>query len=359
MLCPYCNAKNPDDAEICLFCRLRFDDFVDFQGPFDKLTELGNRLVRRDIPADPSQLEREFREVEERIQDSMDMAASVIETNLRDLERLRRETEEQLGDLNLETMTRILDEFDQAQTVITEGLHTVKSTVIDAETSEDISRGMADYSMAMSDINEGMARLDTLRYETSDPKTLTSPPPILDYPEEIFLSQKELDKAAHSLDAFIESEDVRLIHYTLIKLERTRELLLELLEDIAPESLESIEALESLEDEEYDDEELDDEELEEDEDELEDDDFDREIIYRDIDEIVSDEEIAELMASPDDYNYEDILRDRDWQALEELDRRMAESEDSTDDETAPEEPLDEEGAQLPETFSALREDIEE
>jgi len=330
MICPYCNTRNPDEAEICVFCRQRFEDYVDFDSVLNKLTELGNRVVRREIPADPSQFQREFDMIEKEMQSLIDKATRIIENNVKDIERLKNETSQKLGDLNVDTFNRILNNFDKAQKQITRGLGDVKSSIIDAKSSDEITVGLSQYSSAMADISEGSSGIEMVTSESGDFKTLTNPPEYSDYPYELIYIQAELEKAIRSIEEFKEKEDLDLLLFSIIKTERAHDELLELLEEYESvlERGEEI-SIEYEDEEDYDEDEYDeeiedyyedyDEEIEIDEETEDIEDMDEEeyisLIYRDIDDIVSDEDIEELLSPPVVDSLDQIYKDEDWIAL--------------------------------------------
>jgi len=229
VICPYCDALNPDNVDICQSCRQRFLEEIDFTESLEKLTNIANEMVRRDIPADPSLFKREFSRIEEEINELLDRAVLSIENNLADIARLREEGLADLGDLDIDSFERLFDEFDLAQDQITRGLQSVRENLIDAKTSREISGGLYAYSKAMQGIRSAAARLQSITYESSDLSSLTKPPEDKEMLPEIFRSRRDMEKALKGLEAFNEFEDTRLIHFALLKLEKTHDRLLDLL----------------------------------------------------------------------------------------------------------------------------------
>lgn len=351
MICPFCETRNPDDAEFCKFCNQRFTEEIDFDEPLKKLNEISNRLIRRDISADRSFLRDEFEKIEEEIQSLMDRATDVIEKNIQDIARQKKKTQMELGDLNLDTFNNFLNEFDTAQKLINNGLARVRESLIEAETSDEITRGMVDYSAAMTEISEGLSQLETITSETSDVFTMTSKPENIDVPREVFESRDELEKAQKSLDIFSESQDERFLEYALVKIERSKEALLRMLEEpTGEEEEEEDEYAKAYTEEEEIKEEFAEEELEEEE--------ALELMYRDVEDIVSDEEIEEMMKSPYEEDLDIIYRDPDWQEILRQEEKLVAGEELEVSEPETDEEAEGEFVDLAATLSALREEEE-
>lgn len=210
MKCPYCEEENPAGAEYCQLCEQRFTMTIVYEEPLDQLGDLGNMLVRRDIPADPSLIHKTFVQIEHQIQNIMDRATDIIEQNIREIEIIQQEAPDLVGELDLDTFNLLLDDFDSAQNEITGGLSNIRESLLIANTSGDITRELYEYSKALQEISEGLIKLENVTVRSNDYELMTSPPPNLDSPDEVFLSQKELGKAIKSLDIFDESEDPKL-----------------------------------------------------------------------------------------------------------------------------------------------------
>ena len=363
MICPYCEEKNPEDVQTCQFCNQRFPQELEYQESVEQLEEIGNIMIRRDIPADPSLIHRTFIKIEQQIQEIMDRATDIIESNIKDIERIRQEAPDMVGELDLETFSMLLDDFDEAQQEITGGLDNIKNSLLIADTSGDITRELHEYSSALQEINEGLARLETITNQSADYEAMTSPPPNLESPDEIFHSQRELGKAIQSLDLFDENEDPRFLKFALMKIDRVREVLLELAEDYEPGAIEEYEEEilpiieEELEEEFLEEEEeiLDEEAPVDDEYEIDEEEQAAiELMYTDVDEIAGDEAIEELMLPPDVVDEDDIYRDRDWRLIEQLE----EPEETPEFIPVPGEEEEEEEIVLVDTLSTMRSDVE-
>ncbi|MFP4496666.1 MAG: hypothetical protein ACLFQV_00530 [Vulcanimicrobiota bacterium] len=372
MICPHCDSKNPEGVEVCQVCRQRFPATVSFGQPVEKLREIGRRVVRRDLPADPSHFHRVFETIEEQVQEVLDKAVELIEANITDLQRIQEEARRngiEVEELDLESFTQMLNEFENVQIDITSGLKEIKDSIVDARTSEDITRGLRDYSEGMSQIEAAFNRLETLIFETSDVSTLTQPPEDLDVPSELFLTQRELGKAVKSLDAFEDMEDPKLLRYALVKMEVAKEVIFKMLEDYEDvdtdtlagevDELEETYADETLMDEEFE------EEMEEEFDEIDEEELTEEealeLMYKDVEEIVSIEGLKELMSTSDDSGeeaegYEEIFKDRDWKLVEKeeiaIELPYKSKNHEFKEETAEEQPADEEFAGKQEEYES-------
>ncbi len=365
MKCPYCEEENPAGAEVCQSCQQRFTMTIVYEEPLNQLGEIGNMLVRRDIPADPSLIHKTFVQIEQQIQNIMDRATDIIEQNIREIEKIRQEAPDLVGELDLDTFNLMLDEFDNAQNEITGGMDNIRNSLLIANTAGDITRELLEYTSALQEISEGLVKLESVTVRSNDYELMTSPPPNLDSPDEVFQSQKELGKAIKSLDIFDETEDPRLLKFALMKIDRVHEVLLELLEEYEPGAAEEYEEelLPIIEEELYGDEEEIPEEMEEPEEDEQDDETAArleeqkmlELMYKDPESIVSDADIEELMVPPDVVDEEEILMDPDWREIEKLE------EPEEEPEIIPNELPPEEGEEtvLVETFSELRSIVKE
>lgn len=229
MYCPYCNSQNEDNAAICQFCRQRFLVEVDFEKPLEKLSRIANDIIRRDFPADPTLFDREFEQIFKDIQDALDLAVKNITDNISDINRFRDEGIKDYGQLNLETFDLLVRDFDEAQRKITEGLRDVEEHLIKARHSPELSTGFYKYSQAMNMIRDGVARVRTAMYKSSDMEAMTNPPEQVNMPKEIFRSRRHLEKAIKGIEAFRNTEDKRLIRYIIQKIERAHFMLTDLL----------------------------------------------------------------------------------------------------------------------------------
>ncbi|MCE1246551.1 MAG: hypothetical protein LWY06_07905 [Firmicutes bacterium] len=288
MICPYCSKSNPDESQVCGFCHQRMIDRVNFNSCLDKLTELGNRLIRRDLPADPFILKREFAQIEEEAQKLMDEAVSVIEGNITDISRMKEEASKDLGELNLQSFNKLLEGFDKAQKDITGALNSIRKNFVEAEGDEGITKGFVDYSSAMADITTGFANISLLTATSGDLEAMTKPPfDPENYPEEFFTAWTDIQLALKAMDAFTRADDPRLIEFAIVKSEKTIEALKSVLE-----------AYEEAEEDEYDEEEYEAETGDDEEEEYE-----------------ADEPALASVAEHDptfDKDFREIFEDKDW-----------------------------------------------
>lgn len=308
MICPYCDSMNPDDIDVCKVCEQRFVPEINFEGPVRELNEISNRMIRRDIPADPWQLQDDFEEIENEIQDILDQATEVIEQNILDVQRMRENSLSQLGELNLSTFNQIFEEFSLAQNKVTEGLRIVKTSLIDAKTSDDVTRGLSDYSKAVAGISEGLSRIEKISAETGNPFYLTNPPKKDPVFKETSEAAKLLDMAAKGLEGFEQEEDPDYLLYGCIKAEQAYKLMAGLYREF-----EKVMAEDEIEDS-----------FEEEDETFEDETSEIELVYMDTDEIVSDDDLESLMKTPEEEDYREILMDPDWRSVRDGTKKLSE-----------------------------------
>ncbi|MFP4497804.1 MAG: hypothetical protein ACLFQV_06285 [Vulcanimicrobiota bacterium] len=248
-ICPYCDSKNPDDAEKCRVCQQLFQEDIDFEKPVKKISQLTSKLINKEISADKESLSTFYHDIMNSVQSIMDQSLSRINKNMKNLDELQKQAREQFGDEDFEAFKDFIEEFEVAQNQINQGMNIAKSRFFEADSFEELEKGQLDLSMAVGAIQDGLAKLEELTCKSEEPE-LMSPSPF-QMPFHIIETTEILDEVISDLNSYTETGELDYLNRILESLDKARLNILRVIETTKKEQ-EEMEMLEGEFEEEYD-----------------------------------------------------------------------------------------------------------
>jgi len=236
VICPYCETENPDGAEYCRICKESLEEDIDFEEPIRNLSRITTKIMRKEVPHTQDYLNSVFKSIMDSVQLIMDRTMLKIKDNVKRLKELQEETRSELADEDFESFQRFMNEFEETQNQINEGLEIARESFFSAGSFDDLKEGQIDLSAATAVIQDGLNRLESLTFESGEPELMTMTP--LDIPDEIGITADILDEVLTNMNDFTETADKDYLVKAVNGLDEAKKYLMKVLEMSEDELLE-------------------------------------------------------------------------------------------------------------------------
>lgn len=240
------------------------EEEIDLEAPLELLNSVSSRLLRGEIPTNPTRLQSLFQHLQSVIADVVEASFSKITLALDQIDEANHALLEEAGESP--DTDAYLEEFEAGREQIEESLSLMQETFFSAQNIEDLGNFENDFRQAEVQLAEGLSRMETAvaRVET---------PGMYGVHERIAGQSVEeaLDAFAACLDALnshLEDGKPEHLSYVLERLEQAKSHVEDALEhaQLQAEELAAQQAAEATEDEEeFDEEDFEDEDYQEDE----------------------------------------------------------------------------------------------
>ncbi|MBI3929496.1 MAG: hypothetical protein HY319_28380 [Armatimonadetes bacterium] len=193
--------------------------------PLELLKDVSRRLLRRSIPSSRERLDGLFSHVSGAVDDLLCFAERQVEEGL---EEIRRATVELALDTEadgtaLAAMTR---EFRESKRIIFAGLERARTTFFSASSLEELGEQQGALQWAESELEEGLARLESVLTMVGTPALLEGVPAAPEAP----LALEALAGAVEALGDHLKDGDTRSLEEGLRRIEEARNLVSRALE---------------------------------------------------------------------------------------------------------------------------------
>lgn len=203
IFCPYCETENPEDTEFCSGCGQRIDEELDYELPIRELTEVTTKLIKKEIPFTQEFLEKTYGQIMNSVQLIMDQTMLKLQDNLGDLKKIQTETRKEFADEDFESFQRFMRDFEAAQNQINAGLQIARESFFSARSFEELEKGHVDLSAANAAMHQGLARLESLTFESQEPELMTVSP--VEIPDDVDQAINVISKVMDHLHDFVET----------------------------------------------------------------------------------------------------------------------------------------------------------
>ncbi len=203
IFCPYCETENPEETEICSGCGQRIDEELDYELPIRELTEVTTKLIKKEIPFTQEFLEKTYGQIMNSVQLIMDQTMLKLQDNLGDLKKIQTESRKEFADEDFESFQRFMRDFEAAQNQINAGLQVARESFFSARSFEELEKGHVDLSAANAAMQQGLARLESLTFESQEPELMTVSP--VEVPDDVDQAINVISKVMDNLHDFIET----------------------------------------------------------------------------------------------------------------------------------------------------------
>lgn len=203
IFCPYCETENPEEKEFCSACGQRIDEDVDYELPVRELTEVTTKLIKKQIPFTQEFLEKTYSQIMNSVQLIMDQTMIKLQDNLGDLKKIQNQTRQEFADEDFESFQRFMRDFEAAQNQINAGLQIARESFFSARSFEELEKGHVDLSAANAAMQQGLARLESLTFESQEPELMTVSP--VEIPDDVDQAINVISKVMDHLHDFVET----------------------------------------------------------------------------------------------------------------------------------------------------------
>lgn len=132
---------------------------VDLDSPLELLHSVSTRLLRGDIPANPSRLQSLFQHLQSVVADVVEASLAKMSLALDQMEEVGHVVAGEVGDGP--EAESFLEEFEAAREQIEEGLSAMQETFFSAQNLEELSHYETDFKQAEQVLAEGLNRIET------------------------------------------------------------------------------------------------------------------------------------------------------------------------------------------------------